>query len=146
MVDSAYEEKYGKGPHLAVDIYVRWQDFVLLVKRKDGTWALPGGFVDPGERLEEAARRELKEETGLVVKELWATAIHDEPDRDPRSHVVSILFTALLDTYMEPMAGDDAQSAHYFSKESLKEIELFADHRSMIDRMERILSESSVSH
>ncbi|MFF9349815.1 NUDIX domain-containing protein [Streptomyces sp. NPDC014734] len=95
---------------------------VLLVERGEdpyqGHWALPGGFVQPRESAEDAARRELAEETGLT--EDTARALHLEqlrtysaPDRDPRMRVVSVAYAALVPDLPEPRGGGDAASARW---------------------------------
>ncbi|MFE9444268.1 NUDIX domain-containing protein [Streptomyces sp. NPDC006602] len=93
---------------------------VLLVERGQepyaGQWALPGGFVQPDESAETAARRELAEETGLAdvsglhLEQLWT---YSEPDRDPRMRVVSVAFAALLPDPPEPHGGSDATQARW---------------------------------
>ncbi len=88
-----------KSPRLAVDVVIVYPDGkFVLVKRtfppfKDH-WALPGGFVEYGEKVEEAALREAKEETGLDVELLELVGVYSDPDRDPRGHVISIVFLA----------------------------------------------------
>ena len=88
---------------------------VLLIRRgKDpygGCWALPGGFVDIDEDLDDAARRELEEETGLSGIEVRQLGAYGAPDRDPRGRTVSIAYAAVLPTPVEPTAGDDAAAA-----------------------------------
>jgi 8-oxo-dGTP diphosphatase len=86
---------------------------VLLIRRKHepfaGMWALPGGFVDEGETLEAAARRELREETGLEVRVLEQMQTFGDPDRDPRGWTVSVAFVARVQpNQAEARAGDDA--------------------------------------
>jgi 8-oxo-dGTP diphosphatase len=90
--------------------------YVLLIRRKHdpfmGSFALPGGFVEVGERVEEACRRELKEETGLDVGALRLIGVYSDPNRDPRGHTCSIAYLAHVDR-AEPRAGDDAASAEW---------------------------------
>lgn len=85
-------------PALAVDVVIMTNGGVVLVKRErepyKGKWALPGGFVHYGERVELAAAREAKEETGLRVKPQKLLGVYSDPKRDPRGHVVSICFVA----------------------------------------------------
>lgn len=88
---------------------------VLLIKRgRDpfkGRWAFPGGFVDEDESLEDAAARELREETGLENVRLRQVGAFGDPGRDPRGHTVSVAFAALLETRDEAKADDDAEYA-----------------------------------
>ncbi len=85
-------------PSLTVDIVINGSDGVILVKRKNdpfkGYWAIPGGFVEYGEKVEDAACREAKEETGLEIKLKDLVGVYSEPGRDPRGHVVSVCFSA----------------------------------------------------
>lgn len=87
---------------------------VLLIRRGNppfvGQWALPGGFVDVGETVEAACRRELKEETGVTAEELVLVGVYSDPSRDPRGHTVSIAFATVLSN-ARPRAGDDAAAA-----------------------------------
>ncbi len=92
---------------------------LLLIKRGGhpylGSWALPGGFVNPSETTEQAAKRELLEETG--VKNIYLEQLYtfSEPKRDPRMWVMSCSYMALIDsTQVEVKAGDDARSAEWF--------------------------------
>jgi 8-oxo-dGTP diphosphatase len=94
---------------LAVDVIAEMGGRrVVLVKRKNPPYgyALPGGFVDYGETLEHAAARELKEETGLDVKDLEQFRAYSDPKRDPRGHTVSVAFIG--QAVGEPAAGSDA--------------------------------------
>jgi 8-oxo-dGTP diphosphatase len=93
---------------------------VLLIKRKRppfaGHWALPGGFVEPGESLEAAARRELWEETGAEPAHLEQLHTFGDPGRDPRGWVISVAYLALLDSggTSQLQAGSDADAAGWF--------------------------------
>ncbi len=101
---------------------------VLLIKRGGhpflGKWALPGGFVEPSETTEQAAQRELKEETGIDNIYLEQLYTFSEPGRDPRTWVMSCSYIALVDSKkLNVSAGDDADRAEWFSlkfEESLK--------------------------
>ena len=108
------------GPKLAVDIAVFLQNWsVLLITRKYdpfiGAYALPGGFVEHGESCLDAAQRELHEETGLeIAKNRFSRiGIYDNPERDPRGHVVSIAYGCMLGNRLEPQAADDAATAEW---------------------------------
>jgi len=84
---------------LAVDILIVFPDkSFVLIKRSNppfkGFWALPGGFVNYGETVEQAAIREAEEETGVRVKLLKLIGVYSDPNRDPRGHVVSVAFLA----------------------------------------------------
>jgi 8-oxo-dGTP diphosphatase len=84
------------GPKLAVDCIILIDGRVLLIHRRNPPhgWALPGGFVEYGESVEEAVRREMKEETGLDLQNLRQFRVYSDPTRDQRGHVVSVVFTA----------------------------------------------------
>jgi len=90
---------------------------VLLIRRGHepfkGHYALPGGFVDVGETVEAACRRELREETGLEVGDLFLVGVYSDPSRDPRGHTVSPAFLAQLTAPADPVAGDDAAAAEW---------------------------------
>ena len=110
-------------PALTVDIVLfhrRGDRFeVLLIKRSrepfKGRWAFPGGFVDENESLEDAAARELKEETGLTGIRLKQIGAYGDPGRDPRGHTVSVVFASLLDERAPVKAADDALDAAWHS-------------------------------
>jgi 8-oxo-dGTP diphosphatase len=85
---------------------------VLLIKRGrppfKGKWAFPGGFISESEPLEEAARRELLEETGIAAAHLEQLGAFGDPGRDPRGHTVSVAFGCLIDGEVKAEAADDA--------------------------------------
>ncbi|MFW5735292.1 MAG: NUDIX domain-containing protein [Oceanidesulfovibrio sp.] len=89
---------------------------VVLVERNNFPpgWALPGGFVDTGERVETAAVREAREETGLDVVLTSVLGVYSDPQRDPRQHTMSVVFTAQAHDPSRLMAGDDAGRAQFF--------------------------------
>ncbi len=125
-------------PAVTVDIIIfRLADKipeVLLIKRGNDPfkdqWALPGGFVDKDEPLENAAARELEEEAGL--KNILLTQMHTfgNPGRDPRGHTVSIVYVGYLTEPAESKAGDDATEAEWFSIE--KTPQLAFDHTDIL--------------
>lgn len=125
---------------LTVDIIIHDGENILLIKRKNnpyaGYWALPGGFIDPGEKSEAAARRELEEETGVSVGEynLKFVGVFDTPNRDPRmENVVSYAYIAKI-PQQRAQAGDDASAAEWVPIESIKNLELAFDHKSILDK------------
>lgn len=126
-----------RNPSLTTDIFIYNEDKeFILIKRKNNPyknyWALPGGFVDYGERVEDAAIRESKEETTIDVKLDKLVGVYSKPDRDPRGHTVSIVFTA-KGNMDDKQADDDAIDIDIFSKEKIKEIKLAFDHEEIIN-------------
>jgi 8-oxo-dGTP diphosphatase len=109
-------------PALTVDlVLVTGEDRprVLLIRRKKdpfaGSWAFPGGFVDDGERLTDAARRELKEETGLEVAEIEQLYTAGDPGRDPRGWTVTVAYLVRVEAdALKPVAADDADEVGWF--------------------------------
>jgi 8-oxo-dGTP diphosphatase len=99
---------------------------VLLIQRDNppfrGSWALPGGFVEEGEQVIEAAPRELAEETGLRVGELRLLGVYDTPGRDPRGWTVSVVYLARVSSETTVAGGDDAGDACWFAAEELPEL------------------------
>ncbi|WP_273846381.1 NUDIX hydrolase [Rubrobacter calidifluminis] len=103
-------------PKLTVDVVIPDRDGrVVLIRRANepfrGRWALPGGFVDVGETVEQAARREVREETGLEVELERLVGVYSEPARDPRGHNVSVAFLAHPVGDAGPRGSDDASEA-----------------------------------
>jgi ADP-ribose pyrophosphatase YjhB (NUDIX family) len=109
-----------RNPVPTVDIIIEYQDQgLVLIERKKPPygWALPGGFVEYGESLEEAAVREAQEETGLTVQLLGQFHAYSDPERDPRQHTITTVFVARGTG--TPQAASDAQSLAIFPPEEL---------------------------
>lgn len=111
-----------KNPLPTVDVIIELASGIVLIERKNPPygWALPGGFVDYGESLEEAARREAQEETGLSVRLIGQLHTYSDPQRDPRFHTVSTVFVASAEGI--PKGGDDAKQARIFKRENLPQL------------------------
>lgn len=123
-----------KTPLLTVDCVVAdARQRVLLIKRAhapfQGAWALPGGFVDVHESVEDACRRELLEETGVVVRKLALVGVYSQPGRDPRGPTCSVAFSARVAT-RRAVGGDDAASAMW--RADWRTLALAFDHRTII--------------
>jgi 8-oxo-dGTP diphosphatase len=100
-------------PKLMVDVVIPSEQGVVLVRRGsepfEGQWALPGGFVEVGETVRQAAVREAAEETGLAVEVSRLVGVYSEPDRDPRGHNVSVAFLACVLSGQIQAASDAAE-------------------------------------
>ena len=125
-------------PAVCVDIIVicRKSDktFLLLIERKYPPFkncrALPGGFVEMDETLEQSAIRELYEETGIKLKQLKQFAAYGDPGRDPRGRTVSIIYYTFLKEQYSPTAGDDAKNSQWYPIEQLPQLAF--DHEKII--------------
>ncbi|MEJ5330793.1 MAG: NUDIX hydrolase [Desulfobaccales bacterium] len=130
-----YVTRRHRNPVPTVDIIIEVPKGVVLIRRAKPPygWALPGGFVEYGETLEEAARREAREETGLEVTLLGQFHAYSAPDRDPRQHTITVVFVATAQG--EPQAADDAAEVGVFPLEDLPEplafdhAQILADYR-----------------
>lgn len=118
-------------PRVAADVIVRRGDSVLLIERKyePKGWAIPGGFVEYGEKIEDAALRELSEETGIKAEQISLLGIYSDPSRDKRGHVASAVYYTESDA--EPVAGDDAKNAVFFPLTALPD-NLAFDHKKIL--------------
>ncbi|MCC0059651.1 MAG: NUDIX hydrolase [Hyphomicrobiaceae bacterium] len=115
---------------------------VLLIRRRHepfkGGYALPGGFVEIGETVEEACRRELHEETGVSVRDLRLVGVYSDPSRDPRGYTVSVAFLAQLVAPAEAVAGDDAAAAEWVA--DWRQQRLAFDHAQVLADAEKMLA------
>jgi 8-oxo-dGTP diphosphatase len=114
-----------RSPALTVDGILTRDNSVLLIQRKNnpfqGTWALPGGFVEYGETTENAVIREFFEETGLQTKILALVGVYSDPSRDPRGHTVTAAY--LVDKVGGTLkAGDDAGDVKFFKRDELPDL------------------------
>lgn len=126
-----------KTPLLAVDAIIVLQEGIVLIRRDrppyEGCYALPGGFVEPGESVEEAVCREAREETGLELELLGLVGVYSRPGRDPRGHVVSLCYLAR--GWGELRSGSDARSAEVFGIDELPSLAF--DHDQMMRDAQR---------
>lgn len=124
-------ERY-QNPIPTVDIIIEHRDGIVLIRRKNPPygWAIPGGFVDYGESLEEAATREAKEETNLEVELIQQFHTYSDPDRDPRHHTISTVYIAKGKGTLE--AKDDALEIGVFNRSNLPGLMAF-DHREILE-------------
>ena len=109
---------------------------ILLIEREKnpfaGYWAFPGGFVEEGESCEQAALRELEEETGLKLDAIQQIQTFSKPNRDPRGWVVTVAFYAWVEkSKLKPIAGDDAKNVQWFPLHRLPTLAF--DHQEIFD-------------
>lgn len=130
-------------PALATDAVLLKGREVLLIRRgRDpfkGSWALPGGFVEVGERVEDACRRELVEETGLRGDVVDLLGVYSDPARDPRGHTVSVVYVCKVGGIVQVEAGDDAEEAKWFSLDAPPALAF--DHARILDDARRWLAQ-----
>lgn len=124
---------------MVADIVVHTDSEVLMIKRKNnpfaGHWALPGGFIDPGETPEQAAIRELAEEAGLYVNKAKFVGEFREPGRDPRmKHTWSWAYSLHISDKAKTKAGDDATETAWIPIKQLGQMQLAFDHSSILNK------------
>jgi 8-oxo-dGTP diphosphatase len=128
-------------PLLAVDcVVLDPANRILLIRRGNepfrGQYALPGGFVDVGETVEDACRRELMEETGVKAGKLALVGVFSDPARDPRGHTVSIVFATRVRS-RKASAGDDAAAVDWIA--NWQRLDLAFDHKAVLRKAVRLL-------
>ena len=132
-----------RNPALAVDAAaLRMTDSgleLLLIRRGREPWkgslAFPGGFVDEGEDPEVAVLRELAEETGVIGHDPRLVTVRGDPERDPRKHIVSILYRVTIPDEATRVAGDDAAAAEFHLLDDVDGAELAGDHGQMLENL-----------
>jgi 8-oxo-dGTP diphosphatase len=135
-------------PLLAADAIIELIDRpgrpIVLIERRNPPhgWAIPGGFVDIGETIEQAAVREAREETGLVVSLKALLGLYSDPQRDPRGHTVTAVYVA--EARGTPEAADDAKSFCIVTADSLPDPLAF-DHRLVLDDYRQFLEAGQVA-
>ncbi len=123
-----------KSPKLTTDGAILEDNKILLIKRKNepfkGKWALPGGFIEYGERVEDAVVREVFEETGIITAIKDLVGIYSDPNRDPRGHIITVVYQLNMKGGVLK-AEDDAADAKFFKINDLPE--LAYDHNIIIE-------------
>ena len=125
-----------KAPFLTVDVVINCKDdSIVLIKRKKNpyrnSWALPGGFVEYGETVENAALREVKEETGLEIELKGIVGVYSDPGRDPRGHTVTICFLANVNGGKLD-ANTDASEVRCILSKDILNLRLAFDHNVIV--------------
>jgi 8-oxo-dGTP diphosphatase len=124
-----------RNPTPTADIILQRDSRILMVRRKKdpfkGQLALPGGFINEGETAEEAARREAIEETTLEVEPIEILGVYSDPKRDPRKHIMSIVFVGII-VGGSDKAGDDAESIEWVELGTIEKQEIAFDHAQIL--------------
>ena len=129
------EEKQFRNPLPTADAIIAGPDgriVLILRKNEPKGWAIPGGFVDYGEEVGKACRREAKEETGLDVELLAQLFTYSDPRRDPRKHTMSTVYACRVAAVAEPQAADDAADARWFRESEIPWDDLCFDHAEIL--------------
>lgn len=132
------EQSY-RNPTSTVDTIIQKDSRILLIKRKNepfkGYFALPGGFVNEGEKVEAAAKREVMEETSLDVELVDILGVYSDPSRDPRGHIMSTVFIGkplYINNTIKARAQDDAAEVDWIALEEIDNTSLAFDHKKII--------------
>ena len=122
----------GAGPFTTVDAIIEIEGGIVVIERSNPPFgfALPGGFVDFGESLEDAVKREAKEETGLDIMHLKQFHTYSDPDRDPRFHTIGTVFIAKAKG--KPKAGDDAAGLKIIKLSEIEKLSFAFDHKKIL--------------
>ncbi len=124
--------KLSNGPYVTVDVIIELSEGIVIIQRSNPPfgWALPGGFVDYGESLENAVIREAKEETNLDLTNVKQFHTYSDPKRDPRFHTVGTVFIAKAKG--TPKAGDDAAGLKVIKLKEIEKLDFAFDHKKIL--------------
>lgn len=124
-----------RNPSPTVDVILQRGSKVLMVRRKKdpfkGQLALPGGFVNEGETVEDAMKRETMEETSLEVEPIDILGVYSDPERDPRKHIMSVVFVGII-VGGSDRAGDDAESIEWVDLADIGRQQIAFDHATIL--------------
>lgn len=124
-----------RNPVPTVDIIVQQESNILLIKRKNDPFkdhlSLPGGFVNEGELVEEAARREMWEETSLTVEPIEILGVYSDPNRDPRRHVLTLVWIAIVVNGIA-RSNDDSIEVQWLPLNDIDSTRLAFDHKEIL--------------
>lgn len=131
-------EKKHRNPIPTIDAIIHNdKNQILLIKRKNDPFmdhlSLPGGFVNYGEKVEDALKREVKEEVSLNIEPLEILGVYSDPARDPRDHIMSIVFICLTIDELKGKAGDDASEIYWINLNELDTFDLAFDHKTILE-------------
>jgi 8-oxo-dGTP diphosphatase len=131
-------EKKHRNPIPTIDAIIHNdKNQILLIQRKKDPFmnhlSLPGGFVNHGEKVEDALRREVKEEVSLDIEPLEILGVYSDPSRDPRDHIMSIVFICLTIDDLKGKAGDDASEICWKGLNELDNLNLAFDHKMILE-------------
>jgi len=128
-----------RNPIPTVDVIIEQNSRILMIRRKNdpykGCLALPGGFVDEGERIEDAAIREANEETSLNIHLVDILGVYSDPKRDLRGHLISTVFVGIVPTdnlSVEASAQDDASEVEWINLEAINKSNIAFDHKKIL--------------
>lgn len=129
-----------RSPAPAVDVILQRDSKVLMIRRKKdpfkGQLALPGGFVNEGETVEDAMKREAMEETSLEVEPIDILGVYSDPKRDPRKHILSVVFVGII-VGGSDKAGDDAASLEWVDLVGFERHQIAFDHVTILRDYEK---------
>jgi ADP-ribose pyrophosphatase YjhB (NUDIX family) len=124
-----------RNPVPTVDVILQQESNILLIKRKNDPFkdhlSLPGGFVNEGELVEDAAKRETWEETSLTIEPIEILGVYSDPNRDPRGHVLTVVWVAIVVNGVA-RANDDSIEVQWVSLNDIDSTRLAFDHKQIL--------------